>query len=552
MRQHLRPELDTLSRGTLTPVLRIVPPETRARMKRVRRSDTTPELAVRRILKEMGVSYRTCVRSLPGSPDIVNRKAGWALFVHGCFWHGHAGCRHFTVPKTNRRFWVQKVGANRKRDARKARALRALGLRVITVWSCETKKPAQLMRRLRRTLACQPWEMGGDDGAFVRSRRQPALNRPNGELRIVDLFSGCGGLTLGVGEAARSIRCGLSVRLAAEQDGAIAAVYAANFSPANGAAASDVDEWVDGGVGDPLTLVERRTRKCVGPVDLLVGGPPCQGHSTLNNHTRGDDPKNELYSRMVRAAEVLEPRAIIIENVPALERDSAGTLLLAVGRLEALGYKVDHGLVSVADIGVPQQRMRHVLVAHKDEQPDLESAVNHAHAPTRTLRWAIGDLSSACGRSAFDTPSKMSKVNLARARYLIKSGLFDLPNSKRPPCQRDHHKYKSMYGRLSWRRPAQTITTGFGSPGQGRYLHPNRPRTLTPHEAARIQFFPDWFDFSSLHGKALARAIGNAVPPKLAFILARHLLALDDVSSRQARAPTSRRGGVPVVASAAL
>ena len=85
-----------------------------------------------------------------------------------------------------------------------------------------------------------------------------------------------------------------------------------------------------------------------------------------------------------------------------------------------------------------------------------------------------------------------------------------------------------MYGRLSWTRPAQTITTGFGSPGQGRYLHPSELRTLTPHEAARIQFFPDWYDFSPLkHRNALSRAIGNAVPPKLAFVLASHALALD-------------------------
>jgi DNA (cytosine-5)-methyltransferase 1 len=92
-----------------------------------------------------------------------------------------------------------------------------------------------------------------------------------------------------------------------------------------------------------------------------------------------------------------------------------------------------------------------------------------------------------------------------------------------------------MYGRLDFARPAQTITTGFGSPGQGRYLHPSELRTLTPHEAARIQFFPDWFDFSPLeHRNALSRAIGNAVPPKLAFVLASHALALEaSISARE-------------------
>ena len=518
-------------------------------MKRVRRSGTAPELAVRRVLTDMGISYRACVRDLPGSPDLVNRKAGWALFVHGCFWHGHAGCRLFTVPKTNKRFWQAKVAANRKRDGRKARALRALGLRVITVWQCEMKKPAQLARRLRRVLDCEPSQMGGNDSSFLRAPK-PTLPKPRGELRLVDLFSGCGGLTLGAGEAARLAGRALSVSLAVERDGPMAEVYAANFSPTHGAAASDVSEWFDRAFGAPLSLLERRTRKRTGDVDLLVGGPPCQGHSTLNNHTRGDDPKNALYLKMVRAAEVLLPRGVIVENVPAIERDTGRTLDLAIEQLEQLGYNVDHGVVSVTAIGVPQLRMRHVLVAHAKAQPDLEAAMNHAHAPTRTLRWAIADLASSCGATQFDTASALSNDNLRRANYLLSRSLYDLPNSKRPICQRDDHKYKSMYGRLSWTRPAQTITTGFGSPGQGRYLHPSQLRTLTPHEAARIQFFPDWFDFSSLRYKAhLARAIGNAVPPKLAFVLALHLLSLDTRTSRAPAAADSGLGrGAAIVA----
>jgi DNA (cytosine-5)-methyltransferase 1 len=514
-------------------------------MKRVRQSGTAPELAVRRTLTSMGVSYRTCVRDLPGRPDIVNRKARWALFVHGCFWHGHAGCKLFTVPKTNARFWSEKVDANRKRDARKSRALRTLGFKVMRVWDCETRDPERLAQRLRRMLNCEPSQMGGNDNAFLKALRPP-IQRPKGTLRIVDLFSGCGGATLGVWEAARLLGNALDIRLAVERDRSIAAVYSANFAPANGSDASDVSEWFDRDFGASLSFLERRTRKRVGAVDLLVGGPPCQGHSTLNNHTRGDDPKNALYLTVVRATEVLRPRAVIIENVPALERDSARTLQVAIAQLEDLGYRVDHGVVPVADLGVPQLRVRHVLVAHSDSQPDLEAALNQAHAPVRPLRWAIGDLASRYGETPFDTSSTLSRENLKRARYLLTHGVFDLPNSKRPDCQRDDHKYKSMYGRLSWRRPAQTITTGFGSPGQGRYLHPSQPRTLTPHEAARIQFFPDWYDFSSLRFREhLARAIGNAVPPKLAFVLALHVLSLDVRANQRAG---SRRGVAPLAA----
>jgi len=83
---------------------------------------------------------------------MANRAQGWAVFVHGCFWHGHPSCRLATSPKTNRAFWTEKIAANRKRDARKVAALRAAGLRVLTVWQCETRDEGRLCARLRRTL----------------------------------------------------------------------------------------------------------------------------------------------------------------------------------------------------------------------------------------------------------------------------------------------------------------------------------------------------------------------------------------------------------------
>ena len=116
--------------------------------------------------------------------------------------------------------------------------------------------------------------------------------------------------------------------------------------------------------------------------------------------------------------------------------------------------------------------------------------------------------------------TSLSPDNLRRARWLLKHDRFDLPNHMRPSCHRDNpgHRYKSMYGRMRWNLPSQTLTTGFRSPGQGRFLHPAEPRVLTCREAARIQFFPDWFDFLPAGSRtSIARAIGNAVPPKVAM-----------------------------------
>lgn len=372
-----------------------------------------------------------------------------------------------------------------------------------------------------------PIEMGARDRAFLSQSRMPCSSTRR-SVRAADLFSGCGGLTVGVEEAARRIDRGLEVRLAIERDDRIAAAYEKNFQVAHGGGAQEVEHWFDRRPGQRLSLAERRTRKLVGALDILVGGPPCQGHSPLNNHTRGNDPKNRLYLAMVRAAEVLEPDCVLIENVPTAQRDSRGVVAEGIERLERLGYKLDHGVVRVAEIGVPQLRKRHVVLAHAATAPSLEEAIAEARVRTaRTLRWAIGDLLRREGKTPFDTAGVLSAENLSRARFLLRKNLFDLPNWYRPPCQRNVHRYKSMYGRLDWNAPAQTITTGFGSPGQGRYLHPERPRTLTPHEAARIQFLPDWYDFSPIHQRtALAEAIGNAVPPKLAFVLAAHLLEI--------------------------
>src|SRR5262249_50867880 len=128
--------------------------------------------------------------------------------------------------------------------------------------------------------------------------------------------------------------------------------------------------------------------------------------------------------------------------------------------------------------------------------------------------------------SVFDTPSKKTKTNAARMAFLFEKGLYNLPNDRRPACHQDgDHSYISVYGRLRWDRPAQTITTGFGSMGQGRYVHPQRRRTITPHEAARLQTFPDWFDFGGNTPRGvLAKAIGNAVPPLLMVELGRRVI----------------------------
>jgi len=116
-------------------------PQRRALMQRVRRSGTLPEDEVAKICRGLGLAYRRNVKTLPGSPDLANKSRRWAIFVNGCFWHAHTGCKKATVPKRNNPFWISKFEANRRRDAKKIRKLRELGYRVVLIWECETFKP---------------------------------------------------------------------------------------------------------------------------------------------------------------------------------------------------------------------------------------------------------------------------------------------------------------------------------------------------------------------------------------------------------------------------
>jgi len=122
-------------------------------MRRVKGKDTTPELAVRRALTRLGARYRLHRKDLPGSPDIVMPGRRLALFVHGCFWHGHDCARGARVPKQNRDYWTAKVARNVTRDARSRETLQAAGWRVETIWECELKDAASLEARLKTLLA---------------------------------------------------------------------------------------------------------------------------------------------------------------------------------------------------------------------------------------------------------------------------------------------------------------------------------------------------------------------------------------------------------------
>jgi DNA (cytosine-5)-methyltransferase 1 len=360
------------------------------------------------------------------------------------------------------------------------------------------------------------------DRRFLRTKKRP--KPPVGDdFEIVDLFSGCGGMTIGAMEGAR--RAGKQAGLAMAIDSNPIPLDVLKHSlglPDNRVAEADLAK-VLGSVSGSITATERALFAGIAKGCLLLAGPPCQGHSALNNHTRHDDPRNDLYLAVGRVARILKPKAVIIENVRSVGSDRRASVGRCISVLEEDGYHVaEPQRLDLSTLGVPQRRIRHVVVATKKKPFEWDLPI----VPARNLRWAIGDLMKLEDSTRIDTASKATKVNRERMEWLIEHDEYDLPDERRPLCHQSDHSYRSMYGRLRWDAPAQTITSGFGSMGQGRYVHPEKPRTLTPHEAARLQCLPDFVALDRVDNRGkLAEMIGNVAPPLLTTVLVERLIA---------------------------
>jgi DNA (cytosine-5)-methyltransferase 1 len=359
------------------------------------------------------------------------------------------------------------------------------------------------------------------DAAFLRASQPAAPPSSSEPLALIDLFSGLGGMTIGAIEGARRAGRAAELVLAVDHEPGPLDVLGRTLGSHAMCRVADL-ESVLGAIARATSIWESELFAGVPAGGLLLAGPPCQGHSPLNNHTRHDDPRNDLYLAVARAARLTNPQAVIIENVRGVGNDRRNSVGLCVAALEELGYEVDGRMLDLHTVGAPQRRVRYVVVATRGEKiswdlPDLSG---------RTVRWAIEDLLDAEGSTAIDTPSRVSTQNVARIEWLFENRKYDLANSERPKCHQSEHSYVSMYGRLNWNKPAQTITSGFGSMGQGRFVHPSRRRTLTPHEAARLQFLPDYVDFGAIASRrsAVATMIGNVAPPKLTMTVVEALI----------------------------
>lgn len=354
------------------------------------------------------------------------------------------------------------------------------------------------------------------------------------ELNIVDLCSGCGGLATGVRWACEAVGVRPVFQLCVDVLPEANKIYGNNLRPlrvlveniANlvtyrGSINTQSDELCH-----QIHTANETLHLLMGEIDMVIAGPPCEGHSNFNNRSRRTDARNELYLAVIACAIALKARAIIIENVVTVRRARQQVVQCAIGMLASSGYEVDNceGVLDASSFGTPQRRRRHFLIATKNTAFNFSNGFDALTCEPLTAMDALGDLVDLESLTDFDLPSRLSAENDRRVRYLIENNIWNLPDEERPVCHQDgNHTYGAIYGRIHANEPSQTITTGFLSPGRGRFTHPTRARGLTLHEGARLQGFPDDFQFCGRRGQSvprqrLAHLIGDAVPPQLGYV----------------------------------
>ena len=358
-------------------------------------------------------------------------------------------------------------------------------------------------------------------------------------MKVIDLFAGCGGLSIGF------IQSGFDIIRAVEYDRMIANTYTLNYP--------NIDVVVD-----DIKEIDNADVFKFADAEIMIGGPPCQGFSMAGARIRHgfiDDQRNYLFKHYFNIVKAVKPKFFIMENVKGMQTMQNGEIFNEIkdmfsnsDLLDGQPYYVCSKIIKTVDFGIPQKRERLIIFGSskqianidelwqntindiKQEQPTFFNAV--------TVKDAIGNLGKAtvngriknpvaeteyerylaCDRETLENHTKTnhSLVAINRMKQVNNGENYTVLN------EQINSIHSGSYGRLCWDEQAPTITTRFDTPTGGRFIHPIENRTITPREAARIQSFPDKFVFYG-NKTSICKQIGNAVPPKLSYFLAKYV-----------------------------
>lgn len=356
--------------------------------------------------------------------------------------------------------------------------------------------------------------------------------------KVIDLFAGCGGFSVGFEEA------GYTIVKAVECDKAIAESYMHNHKNTTMLA-------------EDIGKIDNSKYFSRGEADIIIGGPPCQGFSMAGARIRKkdafiDDPRNFLFRHYVNVVNLVRPQIFLLENVKGILSKDNGSIFREIvstfsnpNRFGGDRYFLHYKVCKAIEYGVPQRRERVVIIGVLNHDFDIDKAFelarkgilkeNRYFFDNVSLKDAISDLTeptadgivkllpcqsnyqrflrNGCVETKNHVASNHDAVAISRMQHIKVGQNWQVLGDA------IHSVHSGAYGRLAWDKPTMTITTRFDTPAGGRFIHPSANRTLTPREAARVQSFPDNFEF--LGSKTIiCKQIGNAVPPKLAYFLA--------------------------------
>lgn len=362
----------------------------------------------------------------------------------------------------------------------------------------------------------------------------------NGELTVIDIFSGVGGMSLGFARK-KSFR----VVSAVDNDPHATVAYEKNLG---------ITPITDDVRNVSVRTLLRRAGLRRGECTVLIGCAPCQSFSA---HRRGrkriaiDAIRNSLPFVWLMFVKGIRPRHICFENVPGLVKASRGKIFRQfLSELSDLGYKVAWAVENAADYGVPQHRKRLLVVGSRvatprlpratHASPDSDDVRNGKLLPWRTVRDAIADLPKiASGKvdllDEYHAARNQAPIVLERLRH-IKEGQShrNLPRHLRLDCHKDHKGHPDVYGRMRWDAPSPTLTGGCTNLTKGRFGHPSQHRSITLREAMCIQTFPRKTVLKGTKDR-MQLQVGNAVPPLLARQIAGVVLQMEKDARSTAR-----------------
>lgn len=391
-------------------------------------------------------------------------------------------------------------------------------------------------------------------------------------MNVIDLFSGVGGFSCGLE------KIGFNVVLANEIDNQIAISYKKNHQKTL-MINSDISDFSS----DFERLIDIETKKQkfnkkevlkkLNNINIIVGGPPCQGFSMAGGRIRNEnkfieDPRNYLFKEYFKIVQKIEPEYFVMENVAGLISMKKGAILKEIEKLFTSdenfkngAYYLQKKVFETDKIGIPQKRKRFVIIGAK--QPfDIENVIDRINKETKyskfkqniTIKDAISDLAfnhktkqEVCDYLLEPQTEYQKKMRVNNKTLLYNHKVFNhsehvidrisrIKQGENWSNLKEHKEIKSVhsgaYGRMEWDKQSVTITTRFDTPSAGRFIHPDFNRNITAREAARLQSFPDDFIFYGTK-TSICKQIGNAVPPMLGEYLGLIIKTIEDDNSRK-------------------